>query len=157
MKYTASHLTVYHTYFIQYIGRLSETAKKKVSHLKCTDSSSFNHNSFSFQKCSRENQQSNLFVLLGTLSVSIFRTCLLGMCLTNRFYLVILKKLMESISISGKLEKNQFKNSVAYTFKSFSTQYHTFSKPNANQLLEHEPIAQSYYRPITKPDRSKFF
>ena len=37
---TASYLTLSH--LIYTIGRLSETAKKKFSHLKCTDSSSFN-------------------------------------------------------------------------------------------------------------------
>ena len=49
-------------------------------------------------------------------SLSILRC---DLCLTNRFYLVILKKFTESISISGKLEKNQMKKSVAYLQKLF--------------------------------------
>ena len=66
MKYTASYLTLSHLFHT--IGRLSETAKKRFPHLKFTDSSSFNHKSFSFQKCSKENPQSNLFVLFYELS-----------------------------------------------------------------------------------------
>ena len=50
------------------------------------------------------------------LSLSILRC---DLCLTNRFYLVILKKLTESISISGKLEKNQIKKSVVCLQKLF--------------------------------------
>ena len=122
MKYTASYLTLSHLFHT--IGRLSEKAKKNFSHLKCTDSSSFNHKSFSFQKCSKENSQSNpsinydqiclFFYELSQfishvfawnvcgLSLSILRC---DLCLTNRFYLVILKKLTDSISISGRLRQ----------------------------------------------------
>ena len=50
------------------------------------------------------------------LSLSILRC---DLSLTNRFYLVTLKKLTESISISGELEKNQMKKLVAYLQKLF--------------------------------------
>ena len=62
------------------------------------------------------------------LSLSILRW---DLCLTNRFFLVIFKKLKESISISGKLEKNQMKKSVAYLQKLFhliSHIQHTYSE-----------------------------
>ena len=63
---------------------------------------------------------------LGTSHVFAWNVCRLSMSilrcdlsLTNRFFLVIFKKLTESISISGKLEKNQMKKSVAYLQKVF--------------------------------------
>ena len=56
------------------------------------------------------------------LSLSILRCDL--RCLTNRFYLVMFKKLTESISISGKLEKNQMEKSIAYLQKLFHSISH---------------------------------
>jgi len=55
------------------------------------------------------------------LSLSILRC---DLCLTNRFFLVTFKKLKEPISISGKLEKNQMKKSVAYLQKLFHLRIH---------------------------------
>lgn len=56
------------------------------------------------------------------LSLSILRFDL--RCLTNRFYLVMFKKLTESILISGKLEKNQMEKSIAYLQKLFHSISH---------------------------------
>ena len=68
---------------------------------------------------------------LGTLHVFAWNVCRLSLsilrcdlCVTNRFFLVIFKKLTESISISGKLEKNQMKKSVAYLQKLFHLMTH---------------------------------
>ena len=57
-------------------------------------------------------------------------------CQTNRFYLVIQRSLW-SLSWSPLNSKRIKWKSQLLTFRSFSTQYHTFSKPNSNQLLEH--------------------
>ena len=85
---------------------------------------------------------------LGTLHVFAWNVCRLSLsilrcdlCLTNRFFLVIFKKLTESISISGKLEKNQMKKSVAYLQKLF-------------HLMTH--IQQTYSECISQFDRRLF-
>ena len=78
------YFPVKHSCLYNKIGRLSETAKKKFCHLKCTDSSSFNHKSFSFQKCSKENRQSNLFgpicFLMNSLSLDISHVFAWNVC-----------------------------------------------------------------------------
>ena len=71
------------------------------------------------------------FSTLGTSHVLAWNVCGLSLsilrcdlCLTNRSFVVTFKKLKESISISGKLEKNQMKKSVAYLQKLFHLMTH---------------------------------
>ena len=78
------------------------------------------------------------------LSLSILRC---DFCLTNRFYLVILKKLTESISISRKTKLK----SQSLTFKSFSTQYHTFSELRSFRLGVVSPTVSSPTSRVDSP------
>ena len=114
VKYTASYLTLSHLFHT--IGRLSETAKKNFLTLNALIQAALIINRSASRNVLRKiHNQIYLFSFMNSLSLDIshlfaWNVCGLSLsilrcdlCLTNRFYLVILKELTVSISISGRL------------------------------------------------------